>query len=72
MTQKGLTTMLFWVVMPCVLVGRHQSFGNHTASIFRAEASEEQYVIFTVARTYNIKYNKDICLLCCRQGTDFH
>jgi hypothetical protein len=30
--------MFFWVLAPCRLIGRCQLFGEHTVSIFRAEA----------------------------------
>jgi hypothetical protein len=30
--------LLFWVIRRCGFVGRYQSFGENTTSIFRAEA----------------------------------
>jgi hypothetical protein len=32
-----MSVLFFWVVMPCKLVGRHQSFGKTGCPIFRAE-----------------------------------
>jgi hypothetical protein len=34
-----MVMMLFWVLMPCRLLCRCQSFGEHTVSIFRAEVA---------------------------------
>jgi hypothetical protein len=37
LTAVKLSMLVFWVVTPFGLVGRYQRFGEHTASIFRAE-----------------------------------
>jgi hypothetical protein len=37
-----MSMLIFWVVAPCGLVGRHQCFGEFSVSIFRAEYGESE------------------------------
>jgi hypothetical protein len=39
LTAVKMSMLVFWVVMPCGLVGRYKLLEEHTASNFRAEGS---------------------------------
>jgi hypothetical protein len=39
---------IVWLITPCRLVEAHQSFGEHTATIFRVEEQAEPLPIYTV------------------------
>jgi hypothetical protein len=53
LTAVKMSMLVFWVVTLCGLVGRYQRFGEQTASIFRAEASEMMVSIGKSIHCYN-------------------
>jgi hypothetical protein len=64
------TTLLFWAVTPCTLVGGYQRFGKHTVSVFRAEYEGQKNVILTAVRTSDLtqpvsgpRFEPGTCLL---------